>query len=154
MKDVFLPFFGITNHALPGTLRNCSKGKVIFHRIYRFQTKNFYVSSAFPLKMEAGRDHFRVVKNHQSVRIQKIRQISKTPFFNLTRFVVEEFRCVSFRQRILGNPGIIETVIIVFDVNFGYHFVQFKILNKVTSFIPNAKIWSLFHFPAPFCLQI
>ncbi len=112
------------------------------------------MSSAFPLKMEASRDYFRVVKNHQSVRIQKIRQISETPFFNLTRFVVEEFRCVSFRQRILGNPGIIETVIIVFDVNFGYHFVQFKILNKVTSFIPNAKIWSLFHFSAIICLQV
>ena len=111
------------------------------------------MSTTFSLKMEPRRDHFCVIENHQGLRGKKIRQIAESFFINLTGPVVKKLRRISFRKRVFGNSLVIETVIIVFNVDFGYHFVQFNNLNKDTSFTPNTKTLSQTYSISLFCTQ-
>ena len=89
-QDIVLPLFGIADNALPCTNIRRRKSRGILHRLYRLQAEDLDVGTGRPLEMHTGRNHLRVIEDHQSVVGKQVGQLTENVLIHLTALIMKQ----------------------------------------------------------------
>ena len=79
------------------------------------------MGAAFLAEMQAGGDHFCVVKYHQRLVRKEFREFPEDPFAHFLVLIDKQLGRIALCQRIFGNPILRQMVVIIFYLNINLH---------------------------------
>ena len=123
LNYIVFPAFCIAYDAFPTASPIRGKSQIIFRRGHRFKAENFNLGAACTVKMQACRNHFRVVEYHQRLVRKEFGKVPKDPFSNFFVFVNQHFGRITLRQRIFGNPVLRQMIVIILYMYINLHFL-------------------------------
>ena len=71
--------------------------------------------------MQTGRYHFGIIEYHDGFLRQKLRQVAEDILPDFPVFVMQQLGCIPFFKGIFRYPGIVQAIIVVFDMDFRNH---------------------------------
>ena len=132
-QDIILPALGIADDTAPYAASDGSENGTVFGRFDRLQAENLDMSPASPLEMHTRRNNLGIVEYHYGRSGKEIGEFAEDIFIDLTVLVVQKLRAVALRKGIFGYPVVSERIIVIFDVNVGYHREISKFATKLSN---------------------
>ncbi len=71
--------------------------------------------------MQTGGDHFGIVEYHACSFREKTGELTENFLFHCSVFVMEQFGCIPFRERVFRDPGVFQAVIVILYMDFRNH---------------------------------